>query len=947
MYAADNVILVHRLSSQYVQHHMMHSKVLVILLCTFFALSCAAERPDSFATSPKDFPCPDVPVCTCSTNFKRVSCEHRNLFDIPSGIPNVATELYLGYNKLTKIRNGSFSTLNNLTQLSLLNNPITNLENLSFSGLKKLKYLTLRKNKLKTISPDAFHDLGSLQKLFLTDNFLTAVPDLSSVPNLIYLTLDTNNLGSANLCNGSANLMKLSTIILSNNANLSRIGKEDFKCVSRLSVRSVDVSRCSLKEFEDGVFEFPHLQSLKLSYNDISNDVLEGIFSSIAQSDLTSLDLSGVLQPSDIFPIDFFTNLSRVKLKHLSLSHTRGVNHITNQTFKYLPFLEYLDLSNSEFMSITDTSFSTMRNLSRISLHHNRNLHLVPKFNVSTLLRLDLNDNGQIETLSNGVFYGLSNLSNLFLQGCKIRTIERRAFSGLEKLQKLVLSRNLIASNGLPSKALSAMQNLVSLDLSFNKFTTISTEYNLFSGLTKLQWLDFSQNVCGNISTRIFQPLVNLQTLNLAGNRLGRVIETDIDGQLFRGLSKLRWLRLDNNEMRVMQHMMFSDLTSLQMLNLSNNYLSSWAPGIFNASGKLSIVDFSSNKISIVTEQELLTVPANTSLNLTDNPFACYCDLIWFRRWIQAHNTSTKLAHLQSYICNSPDQMAKKPLLEFNPDDIAKRCHLLPLMWILLGACSGVVAIMLFFGTMMYRYRWQLRLRLYYAQRRFRRRRPAGYIEVDEGYDYDIYVSYGPSDSDREWVRTELMPRFNLITQDENADGHLQGALNNDQLDERGQIEQEGLTGENDGRAARDGLPGENDSAEDPRPSLGELRVFIEEADATFGFLEFDTLAEAIYKSKKIMLVVSDEYLHDGRRLFEREWAIRSRFEKQLHLDDSIIVVCLEPDADVKVPAVLLPICRNQELEWTKQDEAGQELFWRKLAEVIQYRRDDDDLLAD
>src|SRR6218665_3558223 len=119
MYAADDVILVHRLSSQYVQHHMMHSKVLVTFLCTFFALSCVAEHPDSFTTSTCTADACKK-SCTCSANCKRVSCENRNLFDIPSGIPNAATELYLGYNKLTKIRNGSFSTLNNLTQLSLL-----------------------------------------------------------------------------------------------------------------------------------------------------------------------------------------------------------------------------------------------------------------------------------------------------------------------------------------------------------------------------------------------------------------------------------------------------------------------------------------------------------------------------------------------------------------------------------------------------------------------------------------------------------------------------------------------------------------------------------------------------------------------------------------------------------------------------------------------------------
>ena len=180
--------------------------------------------------------------CKCSAHFKTISCEHQGLEEIPRGIPQSATVLYLGYNLLDEIKANSFQQLVNLTELSLRNNKIHKIENGAFNGLKKLKSLTFRNNALRTIdSPLAFQDLDSLQNLYFTSNNLTSVPDLRHVPNLIYLTLDNNNLQTAQLCRNNSNFKNLSTIIFSNNPRLDRIDADDFTCVKRDKVRKINL----------------------------------------------------------------------------------------------------------------------------------------------------------------------------------------------------------------------------------------------------------------------------------------------------------------------------------------------------------------------------------------------------------------------------------------------------------------------------------------------------------------------------------------------------------------------------------------------------------------------------------------------------------------------------------------------------------------------------------
>ena len=72
------------------------------------------------------------------------------------------------------------------------------------------------------------------------------------------------------------------------------------------------------------------------------------------------------------------------------------------------------------------------------------------------------------------------------------------------------------------------------------------------------------------------------------------------------------------------------------------------------------------------------------------------------------------------------------------------------------------------------------------------------------------------------------------------------------------------------------------------------------------------------------------------RRWAEIDLALQSRTELHLQLHESIILVLLDPDVDVKLPATLRSIVsRDEQLEWTENDQDGQRLFWDKLEDRI------------
>ncbi|KAL1452060.1 hypothetical protein WDU94_006376 [Cyamophila willieti] len=100
--------------------------------------------------------------------------------------------LYLKYNKIVEIHDLAFNHVNSaLEYLDLEHNRLTNI-NSCFRNLKKLKYLYLHNNKIEFIHVNTFEHLANLKSISLSGNKLTRIPNFVQNKRLVHLNLGYN-----------------------------------------------------------------------------------------------------------------------------------------------------------------------------------------------------------------------------------------------------------------------------------------------------------------------------------------------------------------------------------------------------------------------------------------------------------------------------------------------------------------------------------------------------------------------------------------------------------------------------------------------------------------------------------------------------------------------------------------------------------------------------------
>lgn len=138
-----------------------------------------------------------------------VRCSGLRLTQIPAGLSNHTTRLFLNKNRLVSLPAFCFSDLFLLDELDLSHNQLSSLEPGCFSGLgPSLRYLDLSSNKLTTLDPAV---LGGLQvQANLSQNpwhcdcsMQMSIPqldvDMSSLEKVICQTSDLPNFGAVGL----------------------------------------------------------------------------------------------------------------------------------------------------------------------------------------------------------------------------------------------------------------------------------------------------------------------------------------------------------------------------------------------------------------------------------------------------------------------------------------------------------------------------------------------------------------------------------------------------------------------------------------------------------------------------------------------------------------------------------------------------------------------------
>ncbi|XP_076448716.1 uncharacterized protein LOC143285376 [Babylonia areolata] len=723
---------------------------------------------------PPPWKCP--PPCTCSKSGDSVNCEGKRLTAVPKGIPSVVETLYLDHNNFVVLGENSFFNFTHLTKLYLRNSQIQTILPGAFRDLPLLKELYLTNNRISRIPPPAFQDVDTLSLLNLQANTMTSIPDLSSLPGLKKLYLEANQIQNATFPEGYVSLKALNAIVLSNN-NITVLTNQTFAMLSNSSsVRRLEIARNGLKNVSAGALRpLSFLQSLKIGWNPLDGRQLQNVLEGLSQDlnleslDIRSINLGGTL-PSLSFSI-----LSRTPLRTLIFNHNT-LRRIPERAFAHLPKLVQLDLSSCKVQEVADNAFMDLPDLQNLFLNDNPDITSVPKNLPANLLRLYLQGDG-ISALRRGDFQDLTQLRELYLSKNAIYEVAEDSFVGLMNLRILHVQSNKLSY--IPSKLLFPLTNLRTLILKNNNIRSLKPSPGAMTAQAELTFLDMSGNQCSYIPYELFSQLGSLQTLLLDDNELDGLISGDARGQILGHLSKLQKLGLSNNNLHYIHDAQFRNLFELQHLNLRNNRLSSWGPRLFYTPGTmkktLRTVDLSMNQISLVNETSVRDLQHLHKLNLSSNPFACTCDLRWFRGWL--NSTTVDVVNLTSYKCNSPAAWNGKPLLDFGPDKIDCTNY----TWYYVGASISVTfVIALIVFAVIYRHRWFIRLRLYRLGKAFSQRgvgRRDGYEEMEghnaPGKDFDFYVIY--AEEDMGWVIDNLLPTLDNGTTMQDREQRYQG----------------------------------------------------------------------------------------------------------------------------------------------------------------------------
>ncbi|XP_043423317.1 toll-like receptor 4 isoform X2 [Prionailurus bengalensis] len=518
-----------------------------------------------------------------------------------------------------------------------------------------------------------------------------------------------------------------------------------------------------------------------LEYLDLSNNKIQNIYPKdlqvLHQKPLLNLSLDLSLNPLDFIQPGAF---KEVKLRELTLRSNFNSTDVMKASIQGLAGLQIHQLVLGEFKnernlerfdkSILEGLCNLIIEKFRIAYFDKFSEDAIDSFNclanVSTISLVHLYFNGLKQLPKNLGWQRLELVNCKFEQfpTWKLDSLKELVFSAnevgntftqvkLESLEFLDLSRNDFSFKSCCSERDLGTTRLKHLDLSFNNIITISSN---FLGLEQLEYLDFQHSSLKQVSDfsvflplknlryldisythtqvafhGIFNGLISLQILKMAGNSF----QDNFLPNIFMELTNLTILDLSDCQLEQVSQVAFNSLPKLQLLNMSHNHLLSLDTLPYEPLHSLQTLDCSFNRIVASKEQELWHFPSNlSSLNLTRNDFACVCEHQSFLQWVK--DQRQLLVEVEQMVCAKPLDMQGMPMLNFRNATCQVRKTIITVSVFTVLLVSLVVVLV---------YKFYFHLMLLAGCKKYSRGEST----------YDAFVIYSSQDED--WVRNELV----------------------------------------------------------------------------------------------------------------------------------------------------------------------------------------------
>ncbi|XP_063449102.1 leucine-rich repeats and immunoglobulin-like domains protein 3 isoform X2 [Pan paniscus] len=347
------------------------------------------------------------------------------------------------------------SHLQSLREVKLNNNELETIPNLGPVSAN-ITLLSLAGNRIVEILPEHLKEFQSLETLDLSSNNISELQTAFPALKLKYLYLNSNRVTSME----PGYFDNLANTLLVLKLNRNRISAIPPKMFKLPQLQHLELNRNKIKNVDGLTFQgLGALKSLKMQRNGVTK-LMDGAFWGLSNMEILQLDHNNLTEITK----GWLYGLLMLQELHLSQN---AINRISPDAWEFCQKLSELDLTFNHLSRLDDSSFLGLSLLNTLHIGNNRVSYIADCAfrGLSSLKTLDLKNNEISWTIEdmNGAFSGLDKLRRLILQGNRIRSITKKAFTGLDALEHLDLSDNAIMS--LQGNAFSQMKKLQQLHL--------------------------------------------------------------------------------------------------------------------------------------------------------------------------------------------------------------------------------------------------------------------------------------------------------------------------------------------------------------------------------------------------------------------------------------------------------------------------------------------------
>uniref|UniRef100_A0A673T703 Toll-like receptor 5 n=1 Tax=Suricata suricatta TaxID=37032 RepID=A0A673T703_SURSU len=693
---------------------------------------------------------PVLAISSCSSDGQLALYRFCNLTQVP-WVPSTTKTLLLSFNYIETVTASSFPFLEQLGLLELGTQytPLS-IDREAFRNLPNLRVLDLGGSHMRFLHPDAFQGLPHLFELRL---FFCALSD-AVLKDGYFRNLDLSFHPSFWELNSLKSIdFSLNQIPIVCEQELKPLQGRTFSFISLAANNlyntvSVDWAEC-MNPFRDMA-----LETLDVSSNGWTADITGNFSRAISGSQISSLVLTYHIMGSgfgfhNIREPDrsTFAGLARSSVVRLDLSHG-FLFSLNSRLFESLQHLKVLNLAHNKINKISEEAFYGLNRLQVLNMSHNL-----------------------LGELYNSDFRGLPEVAYIDLQNNHIGIIQSETFQFLKALQTLDLRDNAlktisfipsISTIFLGSNKLATLPNIRLtanfIHLSENRLENLDSLYFLLR-VPHLQILILNQNRL-SFCNPAHAPTgsLSLEKLFLGGNMLQLAWETGFCWDVFKGLSRLQVLYLNNNYLNFLPPGVFSDLTALRGLSLSNNRLTVLSPGDLPAN--LEFLDVSRNEL-LSPDPDLFA--ALSAVDIRFNKFICECELHPFISWLNQTNVTVFGSHAD-ILCMYPASIAGIPLSSVSMEGCDEEEVLTSLKFSFFILSSVTLILFLMAVLMVTKFRGFCFICYKAACRLLSMDQAKG--SGSDVYKYDAYLCF--SNKDFEWVQNALLKHLDAQYSDQN-----------------------------------------------------------------------------------------------------------------------------------------------------------------------------------